>query len=74
MVLEPWWTLGLVEIAQVQVERVDFYYPSLATCGFVLRSNLTAQAFGRLGSKMKMTATTTRPVTARDRDSHRVLV
>lgn len=38
------WTPGLVEIVQVQVECFDPYYPSLATCFFVLRSNLTVQA------------------------------
>jgi hypothetical protein len=39
------WTLGLVEAVQVQIECFDSYNPSFATCVFVLRSNLTAQAF-----------------------------
>ena len=41
------WTPGLVEVVQIQVGFFDSYYPSLATCVFFLRSNLTAQAFGR---------------------------
>ena len=40
-------TLGIVEVGEVQVECFDSYYPSLETCVFVLRSNLTVQAFGR---------------------------
>ena len=56
VVLELSWTLGLIEIAQEQVEHFDSYYPSPVTCVSVLRSNLTAQAFGG-GSKMKLEMT-----------------
>ena len=61
------WTLAsdLVEVVQVQVECFDTYYPSLATSVFVLRSNLTAQAFGK---KYEQLEQATRLVTARDRD------
>jgi len=52
-VLEPSWLLagpGSDEVAQIQVEChfASYYCPFLATCAFVLRSNLTAQASGKV--------------------------
>ena len=51
VVLELCWLLASPDLGEVdQVHHfVPYYSPSLATCAFVLRSNLMAQASGKDG-------------------------